>query len=385
MERYIIKANKIIAGDQLEVKENSGLLIENGKIQKIYDNISQVEIPEQINVIDYGDKVIIPGMIDCHNHLALDARLENHLVKMEDCEAEQTIRAIKTMKDDLAAGVTTSRCLGDRFYIDVTCKKAQKEGRIAGPKLVVSGIGMRSSHGHGYVGMPHCGAEDFRRTSRENIARGVDFLKVFMTKVINATPFIYHFLTLEELKVVVEEAKSVNITTACHCSGGQGLDDCLTAGIDCLEHVYYITQPQVERVNKEDRWVVYTPSYALNDQLLFKFSPHDKEGSLREKEIICKCLSGAIKGGLKFGIGTDGLHQGLAQEACYISGLGAKNRDVLSGITINAARICRVDGTTGSIMEGKAADLAILDGNPLDNIEALKKVTSVIQDGTIIF
>ena len=58
------------------------------------------------------------------------------------------------MKDDLAAGVTTSRCLGDRFYIDVTCKKAQKEGRIAGPKLVVSGIGMRSSHGHGYVGMP---------------------------------------------------------------------------------------------------------------------------------------------------------------------------------------------------------------------------------------
>ena len=68
-------------------------------------------------------------------------------------------------------------------------------------------------------------------------------------------------------------SKSVNITTACHCSGGQGLDDCLTAGIDCLEHVYYITQPQVERVNKEDRWVVYTPSYALNDQLLFKFSP----------------------------------------------------------------------------------------------------------------
>lgn len=147
-------------------------------------------------------------MIDCHNHLALDARLENHLVKMEDCEAEQTIRAIKTMKDDLAAGVTTSRCLGDRFYIDVTCKKAQKEGRIAGPKLVVSGIGMRSNHGHGYVGMPHCGAEDFRRTSRENIARGVDFLKVFMTKVINATPFIYHFLTLEELRAVVEEAKA---------------------------------------------------------------------------------------------------------------------------------------------------------------------------------
>lgn len=381
MDRYIIKADKIIVGDGLEAREDTGLLIENGRIKKIYDNVSQLEIPEHTEVADYGDKVIIPGMIDCHNHLALDARLENHLVKMEDCEAEQTIRAIKTMKDDLVSGVTTSRCLGDRFYIDVTCKKAQREGRITGPKLIVSGIGMRSSHGHGYVGMPHCGAQAFRETSRENIARGVDFLKVFMTKVINATPFIYHFLTLEELKAVVEEAKSVNITTACHCSGGQGLDDCLTAGIDCLEHVYYITPPQVERVKKEDRWVVYTPSYALNDDLLFKFSPHDKDGSLREKEIICKCLSGAIEGGLKFGIGTDGLHQGLAQEACCISSLGAKNRDVLAGITINAARLCRADNYTGSIAEGKATDLVVLEDDPLIHIEALKKVTAVIQDG----
>ena len=384
MDAYIVKAGKMILGDGLEAKENAGLLIENGKIAKVYDNMASVEIPAGMKVVDYGDSVVIPGMIDCHNHLALDARLENHLVKMEDCEAEQTIRAIKTMKDDLMAGVTTARCLGDRFYIDVTCKKAQKEGRITGPKLVVSGIGMRSTHGHGYVGMPHCGPEEFRKTARENIARGVDFLKVFMTKVINATPFIYHFLTLDELKVVVEEAKSVNITTACHCSGGQGLDDCLTAGIDCLEHVYYITPQQVERVKREDRWGVYTPSYALNDELLFKFSPHDKEGSLREKEIICRCLSGAIEGELKFGIGTDGLHAGLAQEACYIAGLGAKNRDVLAGITINAARLCGVDESTGSIAEGKAADLVVLEKDPLENVEALKGVQSVIQDGVVI-
>jgi len=253
-----------------------------------------------------------------------------------------------------------------------------------GPKLVVSGIGMRASHGHGYVGMPHCGPEEFRKTARENIARGVDFLKVFMTKVINATPYIYHFLTPEELRVVVEEARSVGITTACHCSGGQGLDDCVTAGIDCLEHVYYITDPQIERVKKEDRWVVYTPSYALNDTLLFKFSPHGVEGSLREKEIICNCLSHAIEGGLKFGIGTDGLHTGLAQEAAYIAGLGAKNRDVLSGITVNAARLCGVDKTTGSITEGLAADLVAVNGNPIEDINALKQVLAVIQEGNRI-
>ena len=225
------------------------------------------------------------------------------------------------------------------------------------------------------------GPEEFRRQARENILHGVDFLKVFMTKVINATSFIYHFMSPEELRAVVQEARSVGITTACHCSGGQGLDDCIDAGIDCLEHVYYISERQVEKVKNADRWVVYTPSYALNDDLLFKFSPKDKDGSLKEKEIICKCLEGAISGGLKFGIGTDGIHQGLAQEAIYISSLGASNQDVLAGITVNAAKLCHVDNVTGSITEGMAADLVALDGNPLEDLSALKRVEAVYQDG----
>lgn len=384
MGTTLIKAKTIIAGQELTAKENATLLIDNGKIKELYSDAANLPPNLADEVIDLGDKTLIPGMIDCHNHLALDTRLENHLVKMNDCEAEQTIRAIKTMKDDLVSGVTTSRCLGDRFYVDVTCRQAQKEGRITGPKLVVSGIGMRASHGHGYVGMPHNGPEEFRKTARENIARGVDFLKVFMTKVINATPYIYHFLTPEELNVVVQEARSVGIPTACHCSGGQGLDDCVKAGIDCLEHVYYITEKQVETVYNADRWVVYTPSYALNDELLFKFSPQDREGSLREKEIICGCLSKAISGGLKFGIGTDGIHQGLAQEAQYICDLGADNKSVLAGITVNAAKLCGISDKTGSITAGLAADLVALDGNPLEDISALKKVSAVFQDGNTI-
>ena len=192
MSTYILKAKNIIAGQDLELKENAAVQVEDGKITRIYDSVSEIPQDSKTEVVDLGATNAHPGMIDCHNHLALDTRLENHLVKMNDPECEQTIRALKTMKDDLVSGVTTARCLGDRFYIDVTCKKAQKEGRIAGPKLVVSGIGMRASHGHGYVGMPFNGPEEFRKAARDNIAHGVDFLKVFMTKVINATPFIYH-------------------------------------------------------------------------------------------------------------------------------------------------------------------------------------------------
>ena len=299
---------------------------------------------------------------------------------MNDCECEQTIRALKTMNDDLHAGVTTARCLGDRFIL-MSLKKHRKKDGYPVQNLLSAALACAPLTVMRYVGMPFDGPEEFRRQARENILHGVDFLKVFMTKVINATSFIYHFMSPEELRAVVQEARSVGITTACHCSGGQGLDDCIDAGIDCLEHVYYISERQVEKVKNADRWVVYTPSYALNDDLLFKFSPKDKDGSLKEKEIICKCLEGAISGGLKFGIGTDGIHQGLAQEAIYISSLGASNQDVLAGITVNAAKLCHVDNVTGSITEGMAADLVALDGNPLEDLSALKRVEAVYQDG----
>ena len=127
MSIHIIKADKIITGKDLTLMTRGAIQIEDGKITRIYNHASQIPSGEHITVTDLGDKTLIPGMIDCHNHLALDTRIEHHLVKMNDCECEQTIRALKTMNDDLHAGVTTARCLGDRFYIDVTCKKHRKK------------------------------------------------------------------------------------------------------------------------------------------------------------------------------------------------------------------------------------------------------------------
>ena len=114
------------------------------------------------------------------------------------------------------------------------------------------------------MGMPFDGPEQFRKQARENIAHGVDFLKVFTTKVINATPFIYHFMSPEELKAVVQEAKSVGITTACHCSGGQGLEDCLEAGIDCLEPVSYthLVNGQCNEMTSEHLKIVSRSTYS---------------------------------------------------------------------------------------------------------------------------
>lgn len=380
MTKLAIKADRILVGEELEEIQDGAVLVEDGKIEAILHN-NQVESLEDIELVEYNKATLLPGLIDCHNHLALDTRLENHLQKMSDPEGVQMIRALKTMKDDLWSGVTTARCLGDKHYIDVECREAQKVGGIVGPRLIVSGIGMRASHGHGYVGEPFDGPEAFRKQARENVLRGVDFLKIFTTKVINDKDFIYHFMEEEEIQAVVKVANSVGLKVACHCSGGVGLDMCLDNGVECLEHVYYITSAQVDRVKDLNRWVVYTPSYALNDDLLYKFSPLDKEGSLREREKIVQCLSHAIASDLNFGIGTDGNHGELSREMQYYVDMGGTRRDAIKGVTSNAARLCGISNLVGDISVGKEADLLVVRGNPLEDIASLKQVEDVYQAG----
>lgn len=382
MNKKILKSNIILVGENLEITNHKALVVEDNIIKNIIDD-NEIKNYIDYELIDYGNSVLMPGFIDCHNHLALDARLENHLIKMNDPEFNHIMRALITMEDDLNSGVTSSRYMGDKYYIDVNFKQQQLEGKILGPRIYCCGIGMRSLHGHGYVGEAFVGADEFRHQARLNISKGVDFLKIFATGVIRDKDFIPNFLTDDEIKCVVEEAKSVGIPTAVHVSGGKALDQCIEQGVDVFEHVYYINEEQIDKINDSNRWVTFTPSYAMDDYLLFKFSKNTKDRTLYEKDLIVKSLSRAIEKGISFGIGTDGLHTNLAKEAKYISDLGAKNIDVVKGITSNAAKIMR-KSNIGSIEQNYLADLVVLKENPLDNIDALNDVEHVIFNGNVI-
>ena len=95
--------------------------------------------------------------------------------------------------------------MGDRFYIDVTLKKLIEQGKVAGPKLLAAGVGMKGSHGAGYIGSPHCGPEEIRKTARENLKKGVDLLKLFITPGVPdpESEFVPSFLSLEEIAMAV--------------------------------------------------------------------------------------------------------------------------------------------------------------------------------------
>ena len=388
MSLTAIYAKKALIGEELQVLEDACVLVENDMIQ---DAISQTEFEasgRQAEIIHLEDKVILPGMFECHNHLALDARIPGHLGMMGLSECEHTLLALNGLKDDLMSGVTTARCLGDRNYIDVVLKQKIKEGAVVGPDLLVCGIGMKGRHGHGFVGMPHSGVEEFRRTARENMFRGVDVLKIFVTPGgAAATPdeYIPYFISYDEIRTVVEEAEALNIKTAAHCIGGKGLEFCVKAGIDVIEHVYSITPEQVKMVENEHAgWIDMTSGIVL-DPAREPFVPEAHAIKTRvAREYSRQCLNQVYQSGkIRYTIGTDANHGLLYKELEYAVDGGATTLDAVKAVTVNAAKMCGLEKKTGQLAVGLKADIIAVDEDPMANVSALKDVCFVMKSGKI--
>ena len=379
-------AGKIFNGPELEVMRHACVILRDGVIEKILPQAAFLSEPhDQCELVDLGNLTLMPGMIECHNHAGMDARLPGHLEMMEGSECELTVTAVKTLQDDLLSGVTTARCMGDRHYLDIKLRKEIQRNRLIGPNLLCAGIGMRCIHGHGFVGMAHSGPEEFRRTARENMLQGADLLKIFATPGMPpiSGSFIPHFLTREEIRTVVEEAAGKNLPVASHCIGGQGLVDCVEEGVDVIEHAYCIDDAGLDLVTKYDCWLDLTSGILLDPSREEFLSPAGADCCRRTRDAAFSCMEKVMKSGVKFALGTDAYHGLLYREAEYAVQCGASSLNAVKGVTVNAAKMCRIDQRTGSIQPGLAADLIAVDGDPLEDISALRQVAFVMKQGQI--
>lgn len=386
--KQILTAKKVLVGEDLEVLANGAIVVEDGKIIYVGPEAEAKKLYADAQLITHKGDCLMPGMFECHDHLAMDAREVGHLAFMSEGECEHTVSALRCLKDDLMSGVTTARCLGDRHYIDVKLKAMIQEGKVEGPDLLVCGIGMRASHGHGFVGMPHSGVEEFRKTARENMHRGVDFLKIFVTPgapIVKPGDFIPCFISYDEIKTVVEEAKSMNIRTAAHCIGGKGLEYCVAAGIDSIEHVYSITPEQVELVEKEHKgWIDMTSGIVLDPERE-PFLPAANAKKMRDSRAYSReCMNLVYKNDkIRYTIGTDANHALLWKELTYAVEGGSSTLNAVKAVTTNAAKMCGIENKTGKIAVGLNADIIAVDENPLDNVKTLSNVSFVMKRGTV--
>lgn len=385
MKKKLILAKNILKGKELEVIKEAAIIINCNKIEKILKK-EEVKNSEEFEIIDLGHMTVLPGMIECHNHLCIDARIPNHLELLSySSEAELTLIALKGLKDDLLSGVTTARCMADKFNMDIKLKKKISDGTILGPELLTAGVGMKASHGAGHIGVPHSGIEDFRRSARENLKNGVNILKIFATPGVApiGVDFIPSYLSREEIEVVVTEGKRLNVPTAAHCIGGQALRDCVEMGVPVIEHAYAATDEDVEILKANNTWVDLTSGIYM-DEAREEFLSADSVEKVRyHRENVTKSLEKVVKAGIPFVLGTDANHGLLYKEVGYAIQLGADSITALKGITSNAAIVCGLENKVGSILEGMTANIIAVNHNPIEEWKTLSEVSFVMKDGKV--
>lgn len=371
-------AETLLWGPELEVRNNQIVEIHNQSIVSIRPGSR-----EEADRVLPSAQVLMPGMIDCHTHLALDARIDGHLLLMEDSEAKQTIRALKVVKDNLNAGITGLRSVGDRFYLDILLRDMIEQDSLEGPWMQVAGIGMKGLHGHGYVGKCFSGKEEFRRQARENMFHKTDWLKIFITA--GAPPANNHvncFLTRDEVRTVVEEASSCGLKTSAHCIGGQGLRYCTEEGIDVLDHCYWVTEEDIDLIIGHKTTVCFTPGVFMDDSRLPLCPPMHAQSVLRTRDEVKRRLSALVAAKPKFVIGSDAYHTYLYKDIEYMVELGMERKEAIKGITVYAGQL--MNKNVGVLQQGYQADMIAVPGNPLVEKEVLANPSFVMRKGIVI-
>jgi len=382
MGKTLMKGGLVIGGTGRPPIDKGAILIDGERIIRLGKE-EEVKERADVHVLDCSDQTLLPGLIDCHNHLSLDPRLENYLYRMADPIPTLTLRAWETMKIDLRSGVTTSRCMGDKGFLDVECKRAVAEGRIEGPRLLIATRGIRAFHGHGFVGYPFGGIDQIQAAVRENLSAGADLIKIYITGTLRGPEGIPSYFSREEIQTAVDEAHRVGIPVATHCIGGIGFEWALEIGIDVIEHGYFLTDREIDLLVKSDKWLVMTPSVFFTDARIQTLPTDLIDGHLRQRDEVAQRMRAAIKAGIRFAVGTDGMHGGLAQEIQYLVEFGATPIQALMAATCHAAKVCGLEENIGTLEPGKFGDIIGVKGNPLEDIEALKRVKTVVSRGEI--
>lgn len=393
----VIKSANLWNGTGTPVQENMGIVMENGKFTRIAP-CPEVIPNEGDTVIDVAGKFVMPGMIDCHVHVCSSGE-PNEAVTMRDAtDGYKVLIGAQMIRQDLEAGFTTVRNMGTEHYLDMDLKKAWSEGRITGSRIITSGPFITMTGGHGWtMGLESDGEDECRKHTRQVLRQGVEVVKIMATGGV-MTPGVEPGspqLTEPEIRAAVEEAHKAGRKTATHAQGTEGIKNAVRAGIDSIEHGIFLDDELLEMMKSRGTALVPTlvAPWHINDGGVAAGIPvYAVEKSMRIAPSHVKSFRMAVEAGLKIALGTDSgtplnFHGCNAFELQLMIENGMSNEQALLAATKVASEVVDRANLIGSIEVGKLADLLIVDGNPLQDIQALVEkshIKTVIQNGKVV-
>ncbi len=384
----------LIPGDGTYLK-NACVLIENDRISAIGTEPFDADL-----VIDAGGDALLPGFIDSHVHLGTKV-FPNGSVSFGGMTPEEAgIRAASQARNFFKSGITTLRAVGTACGADIYLRNMERAGEVSVPRILASGRVLCITTGHCYdIGIECDTVGEIRKAAREQVKRGVDWLKMMPTSgVIGVGPASEVELSEEQIKAVCDVGRAFNTPTCAHVMNREALVICVNAGLTCVEHGTAMDEETAQMMVDKGTWYVSTRIVTLREATMF--DENDPDPSVKKmkyaaaglQERWSNALRTAIKAGVKMGLGTDsGCPFTNPDTFAYAGELelhteaGMSNMDVLVTATANNAKLLGIDDETGTVETGKKADLVLLKGNPLEDIKAARDVRMTIHDGRVCY
>jgi len=360
-------------GTKNEISEDVTVFVRDGLIERIASG--DVDVSGDYEVIDTEGNYLMPGLFDVHTH----------------------IDSVKRAKQAVESGVTTVRSASVTSFQDVALRELVKNGKLVGPEFLAAGIYITPNLGDTVLADPRLVAladgvntdDELRLLVNINVDRGVDVIKTRGTQRAGLpdTDPRQQVYTQRQLRVVVDEAARHGLPVLVHAHGDEGARAAVLAGARSIEHGTYLSDETLQLMKERGTWFV--PTYVTMDAM--NEERYDYVLRLRGKHMVPqleRAIRAAHRIGVRIATGADHYYEEDAINRISIEverfvQFGMSNFEALQTATVSPAELLKMDDRTGRIKEGFEADLILIPGNPLTNIEALQDVLLVMSDGKL--
>ncbi|RII82024.1 amidohydrolase family protein [Neopusillimonas maritima] len=377
------------------------MVVENGRIIDVQKGTlpDAVRMDAQTQVVELGEYTILPGMIDCHVHLTMDATPQVGPISTDEEKMLAFLRASRNALRTLHGGVTTVRDCGTQGNVDFALRRAASEGLCVTPRLLLSGEALCMTGGHGwrFLGQEVDGVDGVRKAARQRLKAGADNVKLIATGGI-LTPggaIGNAQMTVDEMRAATDEAHNAGKISAAHAHAAQGIKNAVLANVDSIEHGYFIDPEGIDLMLRHGTWLVATSTPIRN------VVTHGLAGGLSQ-DMVDKAQSAidahvssfkqARAAGVKLAMGTDAgvpytPHGSNLDELVYFVEMGMTPMEAIQVTTRDSARMLKMDHLVGTLEVGKCADFIVVEGDPLVNISILRApaaIRKVVLNGRLV-
>jgi imidazolonepropionase-like amidohydrolase len=357
------------------ITPNATLVLRDGKIASVGVGAA----PAGVKAIDLKGKYVLPGLIDCHTHLATFA----------------------AARSALESGVTTVRSSGASNYADVGLRDLVRKGAVAGPDMVATGYHVRPRLAdEAFLSDPSLsnlmsgvqGADAIRQVVRTNLSHGVDFIKVLATERAGTadTDPRKQTYTESELRAAVEEAAAKGIPVQAHAHGDDGAQAAVKAGVRSIEHGTYLSDETLALM--KEKGTFYVPTYATVIDLVEPGGDYDVPALRNRGRHMLPRLRSTVQRAHRLGVriaagadtsyGPNSLTRISHEVAAFVE-MGFTPLQALQSASTVAAELLRLERTSGALEPGLDADVIAVEGNPLENPAVLQDVLLVVSNGRV--